>query len=42
MSAEASTVLIRRMITDNDAELTEEEVEQCHAYLVAHFVDKTL
>ncbi len=42
MSADESTLLIRRMITDNDAELTEEEIAHCHAYMVAHFVEKTL
>lgn len=41
-SAEESSALIRRMITDNDAELTKEQIEAAHAYMVAHFVDKKL
>lgn len=42
MSADESSELIRRMITENDAELTKEQIEACHAYMVAHFVDKKI
>jgi len=42
MTAEESSELIRRMITDNDAELTKEQIEAAHAYMVAHFVDKKI
>jgi mono/diheme cytochrome c family protein len=41
-SADESTSLIRRMITENDAELSKEQIEDCHAYLVAHFIEKKI
>jgi cytochrome c5 len=41
-SADDSTALIRRMISENEAELSMEEIAECHAYLVAHFVDKKI
>jgi mono/diheme cytochrome c family protein len=34
--------IIRRMIAENEAELSAEEIEQCHAYMVAHFVDRKI
>jgi mono/diheme cytochrome c family protein len=42
MSADESTSLIRRMITENDAELSKDQIEDCHAYMVAHFIDKKI
>jgi mono/diheme cytochrome c family protein len=42
MSADEAHEIIRRMITENEAELSADEIEQCHAYLVAHFVDKKI
>ncbi|HUQ04646.1 MAG TPA: hypothetical protein VM261_19230 [Kofleriaceae bacterium] len=41
-SADESTSLIRRMITENEAELSKDQIEECHAYLVAHFIDKKI
>jgi mono/diheme cytochrome c family protein len=35
-----ATALVKRMITDNDAELTMEDVSFIEAYLVAHYVEK--
>ena len=41
-SPDDSTAIIRRMITENDAELSKDQIEECRAYLVAHFVDKKI
>jgi cytochrome c5 len=42
MSVDDSSAIIRRMIEENEAELSKDQIEQCHAYLVAHFVDKRI
>ncbi len=42
MSPEESAELIRRMITENEAELSKDEIELCHAYMVAHYVEKKI
>lgn len=42
MSAAAAREIISRMIAENEAELSAEQIEHCHAYMVAHFVDKKL
>jgi mono/diheme cytochrome c family protein len=41
-TADESTELIRRMVSENDAEFSKEQIEHCHAYLVAHFIDKKI
>jgi cytochrome c5 len=42
MSVDETTAIIRRMIDENEAELSKEQIELCQTYLVAHFVDKRI
>jgi cytochrome c5 len=42
MSVAETNAIIRRMIDENEAELSKEQIELCQTYLVAHFIDKRI